>query len=51
MLIVAPEAGDLVVRANSVAANETGAYTLRALPAEVEERGLKAAFIALLPTP
>ena len=47
VLIVAPAAGDFVIRANSVAANETGAYTLRAVPAEVEERGLKATFMAL----
>lgn len=47
VLIVAPAAGDLVIRANSTAAYETGAYTLRAALAEVEERGLKATFMAL----
>ncbi|HVD60578.1 MAG TPA: tetratricopeptide repeat protein [Gemmatimonadaceae bacterium] len=36
--IVAPAAGTFVVRANSMAINQTGAYTLRAGPPEAENR-------------
>jgi hypothetical protein len=46
VLIVAPAAGDFVIRANSMAADQLGAYTLRAGAADVEDRIAKNASAA-----